>query len=336
MTGPSVNHLSSARVRQLLATVGSAYTQDQAAGTVAEYDWRDPHYFNADQLNRLAAVMSQIAARVAQTFAHFHSGEFDVAPTAITQHFASAVQDLIETDHGYYLTFSPEKGRPCGFALISAETARAWVTLLLGDSDSGPDAEGALSSLEESLLCDLMTAVVDNFLVPLRPHHNLKLDTPLGKGQPGVPYELTEEICRIALRVKKAGSEEASEIAFLLPCNRLTALVGKTVPVVARVPPPELSRALMEHLQQMPVTVTARLATTNVRFQAVIELDRGDILLLGKALDQPAELLLDGRTAFRGRLARSEGRYAVFVTQSEAGRVPESPAPKTPSELKKG
>jgi len=336
MTGPSANHLSSARVRQLLAAVGSAYKQDRATGEITEYDWRDPHYFNADQLNRLAAVMSQVAARIAQTFARSHSGEFDVSPTSIAQHFASDLQNLVETDHDYYLTFGPEKGRPCGFAVIAAETARAWVTLLLGDSDPGKDAERALSALEESLLCDLVTAVVESFLVPLRPHHNLKADNPLCKGQPGIQYELTEEICRIALRIKKTGSEEASEVAFLLPCSRLAALVGKTAPAAARVPPQELSRALMEHLQQMLVTVTARLASTNIRFQEVLDLGRGDILLLDKSLDQPAELLIDGRTVFRGRPARSEGRYAVFITQSEAGRVQDSPAPKATNELKKG
>ena len=62
--------------------------------TAIEYDWRDPHYFNEDQCNALAAAMSQVAALIAETFTHFYSREFTVTPVSITQHFAADVQDL--------------------------------------------------------------------------------------------------------------------------------------------------------------------------------------------------------------------------------------------------
>ncbi len=336
MTPSSPHSLSSARVQQLLATVGSAHHQEPAAGAVTEYDWRDPHYFNAEQLNRLAAVMSQVATRMAQAFAHFHNGEFEVSPASVTQHFASALPNLLETEHAYSLTFGAEKGRPCGFAVITTETARAWVALLLGEAEAGKDPERALSPLEESLLSDLAAAVLESFLLPLRPQQNLKMENPLGKGQPNIQYELTEEICRIAFRIKKAGDEDPSEVTFLLPCSRLAAPAGKNITAAPRVPPQELARTLTEHLHQMPVTLTARLAATNLRFRDALELGRGDILLLNKALDQPAELLIEGRPILRGRPAQSGGRYALLVTQSQAGSVAETPAPKAASELKKG
>ena len=74
----------------------------------------------------------------------------------------------------------------------------------------------------------------------------------------------------------------------------------------------------MEHLQQMPVTVPARLASTTLTFQEVLDLGPGDILLLDKPVDGPAELIIDGRTVFRGRPAQSQGRYAVVILESEA------------------
>jgi flagellar motor switch protein FliM len=316
--------------------VGSVRAPEPTAGPVGEYDWRDPHYFNEEQTNRLAALVSQVAARMAQTFAHFHHGAFDVAPVSITQHFAGDLHNLTGAESDYCLTFGPEKGPPCGFAILPAETALIWVGLLLGDAETSGTAERTLSCLEESLLYDLAAALVESFLVPLRAHHNLKADSSLGKGQPPVQYELTEELCRIALRVKKAGSGEATEMAFLLPCGRLAALVGKVTAPAARIPPQELSRALMEHLQQMPITVTARLASTSVRFREILDLGRGDILLLGKPLDEPLELVIDGRTVCRGRPARSEGRYAVLVTPSPAARTQETSLPKTTNEVRKG
>jgi flagellar motor switch protein FliM len=336
MTGPVARHLSSTPVRQLLAAVGSVPEPERAPVSLVEYDWRDPHYFHEEQLNRLAAIVSRTAARLAQTFAHFHHGTFDVAPVSITQHFAGDRHSLTGAETDYCLAFGPEQGPPCGFATIPVETALAWVGLLLGDAQAGGPAPRTLSGLEESLLSDLATALVESFLAPLRAHYPLRAEGPLGKGPPHISYEPTEELCRIALRVKKAGSQEATELAFLLPCRCLAALVGKATAPAARIPPQELSRALMEHLQRMPVTVAARLAATSIRFREMLDLAPGDILLLGKPLDEPLELVVDGRPVFRGRPARSEGRYAALVTHPPAGCTQETAVPKTANEGKKG
>lgn len=336
MTGPSARHLNHTRVRQLLAAVGSAHDPEQSAGPVAEYDWRDPHYFNEDQLNQLAALVSQVAARVAQTLAHFHSGTFDVTPVSITQHFAGDWDHLTGTENDYYLTFGPTRAQPRGFALIPSETALTWVGLLLGDARTAGSPERTLSSLEESLLSDLAAALVESFLSPLRAHHNFKADGPVCRDQPSIQYELTEELCRIALRIKKTDAAETTEMAFLLPCSCLAVLVGKATTPTSRPLPQELSRTLMEHLQQMPITVTARLACTSVRFGEAMDLGQGDILLLGKPLDEPLELVLAERTILHGRPARAEGRYAVLITPSPAGRTQAAGVPRTANEAKKG
>jgi flagellar motor switch protein FliM len=336
MTTRQTYPLSSEKVRRLLAAVGSAYEQDRDLGPVAEYDWRDPHYFNEDQLNRLAATMSQTAAHMAEVFVHFHHGTFDVSPVSITQHFASDLPNQAEMEHDYYLPFGPEKGPPCGFAVLSRETARTWVALLLGEAGPDRNSEQTLSPLEISLLSDLTTALVESFLVPLQRHHHLQANRPLGQGQPSIQYELTEEICRIAFRVKEGGAEENAEVAFLLPGGTLAALVGQTTTAAPRVTPQEVARALMEHLLQMRVTLSARLAATSVRFREVLDLGPGDILLLGKSIEEPLELVVDDRTIFRGRPVKADGRCAVLVTQLAGHATQEVPAPKTASEPKKG
>ncbi len=330
MTPLSGNHLGRMKIRQLLANVGSAPTPEEPAVEVAEYDWRDPHYFNEDELNRLAGVMSQVAARIAETFARFYSSEHHVSPAAITQHFANDLHSQIELDRGYCLTFRPDKDHPCGFAAITARTALAWVTRLLGDSDAGDDPQRPLSGLEESLLFDLLTAVIEDFFLPLRPHHNLKSDTRVCQGQPNIQFETTEELCKIIFQVKRDDADEASDMAFFLSCSRLTALVGKNVTVPPPIPPQELSRVLTEHVQQMPVTVTARLASTTVRFREILDLSPGDILLLDRAVQESIELVIDGAAAFSGRPVRSQGHYAVAIQRRE------DVTSKTSDEPKKG
>jgi flagellar motor switch protein FliM len=216
---------------------------------------------------------------------------------------------------------------------ITSQTALAWVAQLLGDADAARDPNRALSSLEESLLSDLVTAVLEAFLAPWRALQNmgspnakervgepLRPAGPCTKGQPNLQFERSEEVARIVFAVQSAEPGESAEIAFVLPCSRLAALAGKTTPAAPpKVSPQELSRALMEHLQEVPVTLQATLASTTLTFQEILDLGPGDILLLDQSIDGLAELSLDGRVAFRGRPARAQGRYAVVVVESAAG-----------------
>jgi len=345
---PSIDHLGKARISQLLGAVGSIPAQEQPAGEVKLYDWRDPHYLNADQLNRLAAVVSQVSARLAGVLTRFFSKEFDVSPKAVTQHFGVDLRRCFDGSDSYCLTFGPEKSQDkgpekgqdkshaCGLLAISSQTTMDWVSRLLGDTDSAAGPNRSLSSLEESLLSDLVAAMLDVFLASLRPHETLRSNGRLTKGEPAIQFERTEEICRIAFQVKEAEKEEPSHLVFVLTCSRLTALVGKTPPAVSRATPQELSQMLMEHLQQMPVTITARLATAQVGFHEILDLAPGDILLLDKPVHEMADLTIEGRPVFRGRPAQSGGRYAIFIKESQNDRTTESPRPKTPGEPKKG
>ncbi len=95
----------------------------------------------------------------------------------------------------------------------------------------------------------------------------------------------------------------------------LAPVVGKSLQPLPTIPPDELSRLLMEHVHQMPVSVTARLASTRLSFEEVLDLASGDVLLIDKPLDEPVELIINNQTVFRGRPAQSTGQYAVFITE---------------------
>ena len=107
----------------------------------------------------------------------------------------------------------------------------------------------------------------------------------------------------------------------------LAPLVGKEPAKTAPLSAEELSRTLTEHLHRMPVTVTTVLASTRLGIAELVDLHRDDVLLLDKTIEEPVELLLEGRVVFRGRPARSDGRYAVVLTPSADGPAQEKAAP---------
>ena len=334
---PSAHHLGRVKISQLLAALGSTRAQagpeqDEPGQTppASLYDWRDPHFFDAEQHDQLAQALGQVAARMAEILARFRGSSCEVCLKTLTGHFAGDLCCRLELEQNYCLAFAPDMGQPCGLVAIAPQTTMTWVSWLLNDSGSVRDSNRALSPLEESLLSDLLTAVLDAFLAPLRTQYNLKAAGPLCKGQPNLQFELTEEIAQIVFQVKSTDPGEASEIAFLLPCSRLAALAGKTPPAEPKVAPQELSRTLMEHLQEVPVTVRATLASTSLAFQEILDLGPGDILLLDQPLDGSAELILDGHPIFRGRPAQSQGQYAVVITESQAASEPQPATAKAP------
>jgi flagellar motor switch protein FliM len=324
MTVASAN-LSNAKVRRLLAAVGSARVVEDAATQVAMHDWRHPHYFTGDQLNRLSAVADQVAATIAGQFEHFFHCELTVAAAPITQQFAGTLREITASEERYYLAFGPAKDNPCGFFSITARTALRWVTRLLGDAEMKDDANRPLASLEESLLGDLTGAVAETFLASLRPHQDLRPGERITREAPMLRSEPTQEICTVVFAVTKKDSDEKDDMLFLLPCSTLDPLAGKSRQAVRAIPAEELSRILMDHVALMPVTVTARLARIMVRSEEFLDLEGGDILLLDKPVAEPVELLVDGRVAFRGRPASVAGCRAVLILESAVHPAAQKP-----------
>lgn len=322
MTDSSDANLNRAKLHRLLAAVGSAPAQTEPTPEAVLYDWRDPHYFNEDQCNRLAAVMSQVAALLSERCAHYFNSEFKVVPTSITQHFANDLGQHVDLERGFSLAFGLDQKPACGFFGIGAEVAMDWVTRLLGDTESDQNPDRALSSLEESLLSDLIRAMAEAFLSALRPHHELKTASQVTRGSVDVAFEPTDPICKIVFRIGQAEADEeaSSEVTFVLSGPTLAPVLGKPIQARSNVPQDELARLLMEHVHQMPVAVTARLASTRLSFEEVLDLAPGDVLLIDKPLDEPVELIINNQTVFRGRPAQSAGQYAVFVTECVTDR----------------
>jgi flagellar motor switch protein FliM len=318
MSRLSPGYLNSSNVLRLLASAGPNPAAQDVTAEVTKYNWRSPRYFNEDQYNRLAAVMSQAAAAIAAGFTHSFNQETAVAPSSIAQHFAGPLGDLGITGSRYYLTLATgkDKNKACGFLSLTAETALRWVRRLLGDSGSDAGGGKALSSLEESLLTDLVAAVMDSFSSPLRAHQEVHRGDRLVKDDPAAQFEPAQELCVITFAVTGGEPDKKDEVLFLLPCSLLAPVVGRSLQAAKPVSPEELSRTLMEHVQQMPVAVTARLASTALHFEELLELRRDDILVLDRSLDETIELLVDSRVVFRGRVAQSNGRRAAVITQS--------------------
>ena len=310
--------LSRDKIRQLLAAVGSRPADETTQIESAEYDWHQPHCFNSSQMKRLDGLTKTAAEAMAQKFADFYHNDFNVTITSTTQHFAGEYQSSTAEQDDYYLPFSGDEQRPRGLVGVPSQTAFIWAAQLLGGSESDTESkEGSdreLSQLEESLLIDIVSNLVEA-LSGACDTCDFRPATEIVTGR--LPLELTsgEELCKIVFNVKKAGEDADYEAYFLILCDNLQTVVGKTAQADNEFSTGDVLKAIRGHLERMPVSVTAKLASTQLTFEQIASLRVDDILLLDRRVEEPVELIAEGRPLFKGRPAKSGGKYAVAITE---------------------
>jgi flagellar motor switch protein FliM len=308
-------NLSKEKIHQLLIAVGSGPLEDTTGIKATEYNWNQPHYFDRKQLNRLDDFTKKVARSMSLKFVDFCHSDYDVTVVSTEQHFAAELVDeaMESGQNDYYLAFDTDLDYPCGLICIPTQTAFVWATQLLGDPESEVEDSGRdLSQLEESLLLDLLSALIKAFS---QKYWDFKPDKNLVRRLFPIELKGTEEICKITFDVKKADQEKGAEAYIMLRCNKLESVVGKAEEAVGSFSADDISKAILGHMQKMPIFITAQLASTVLTLKEIMSLEVGDILLLDKKVNEPIELITSGRTALLGKPARLSGKNAVVITE---------------------
>ena len=316
MSTRAAQNISKEMMQQLLMAVGSGPMEDTTQIKATEYSWHHPHYFDRSHLNKLEDITKKVARAIAAKFTGFCNGEFDVAVLSITQHFAAELVDqaLESKQNDYYLAFGNNQEASCGLICVPTQTASIWATQLLGDTESEGDSRVDLSLLEESLLLDIASAIVDAFSSPFKTCNFQPAENIVRRLLP-LELEGTEELCKFTFQVKKGDQEDSSEAYILILSNKLQPMVGKTVEAAAKFSPGEISKAILDRMQEMPVSVVAQVASAVLSFGEIVSLRPNDVLLLDKRINEPIELIVNGQRAFRARPAKSAGKHAVLITE---------------------
>ena len=309
-----------------------------------EFNWRRPRCFSSEQLGNLESLTKKFATTLAEKFALFYNNTFDVTITSTTQHFAGELGREITGSkrNDYCLSFGLARENQCGFISVPQDTALSWVTDLLGDSSlrsASPEKEAVsdkdssvqtnppqaksgqekaatgLTQLEESLLLEIGTTIINALSLTLGLDNNF--EQPKAITTAYVPMEIPQEqeLCKITFSVRKNGSEKQCQAYLVISCDKLAPAVGKEYRIQKTENGISDSDIIIHHLQQMPVSITAQLARTAISFEELMDIRSCDIVLLEKGVNEPVELMVQNKALFHGRLVKSDGQYAVLITE---------------------
>ncbi len=315
MTGTTANNLSREKIQRLLVAVGPQDIDDSGPVEATEYNWNQPHYFGTPQLKKLEEFSARTASTLAHRFTALCHTEFKATIDSTTQQFADEFFKQVSASEqkDYYMAFSIEQGLPCGLIGLSPKTAITWATQMLGETKAEEESDRELSQLEESLLLDVICVAIKAFS---ESHGSYDFQPAKTFVKEYLPFEPpgTEPLCKISFTVTSVESENSSEAYFLIPCGMLEPVVGKSILYDDKYSDKEISNAIIEHLYQTELCVTAQVGTAILALEQAMDLQAGDVLLLGKNIDEPIELIVEGQKFLLGRPAKSGGKHAVVIT----------------------
>jgi flagellar motor switch protein FliM len=316
MKTASFDSLSNEKIQQLLAAVGSAGQNQSDKIDAPEYDWRQPRYFNASQVSKLEELASKTAEAIALKFSDLYHAEFKVTASPASQHYGEQFLDAatIEKLNEYYFPFGISADTQCGVVAIPFKTAAGWAMQLLGDTDSEKNIDKPLSELEESLLLDIAWAILNAF-TDSHGSNKFAIDQSFNLGKMPLTPQPTDILCKFAFHVEKAGSSSPSDAYILIACNMLEAAVGSVEKAAAKISSEDLYKTLLSNIQDVPVSINIRFASTMLTFKEAMDIEVNDVVMLDKFVNEPVELIVEGRTALKGKPSQTDGAYAVFITE---------------------
>jgi len=312
MSRSSTDKLSHEKIQQLLAAVGKRAAAETAeTESVQDYDWRRPRYFKLDQLQRIEAFAETAAEQLQEQVGGIYREGCTVSAASVEQYYPDESDDEHQkTD--YYLAFGETAEKPFGSVLVPQASALFWTSRILGDTASAEAADRTLSNLEESLLQDILTGLINAFAglwgKPLYPIGNPVTDRSL------FVLDGSDELFEIVYEIKSDASEITAGFSFLICCDKLEPVAGGGSTPREKLSDAQIRNAVLEHIHRVEMDVCIELGTLTLVFGDMMNLAVDDVVVLNRKVTDPVDVVIEGRTLFHGRPARSEGHHAVVIT----------------------
>ena len=293
-------------IQRLLAAAGAGAPAEGGEVAAADYDWTAPCRFSPTELARLDQFARAAASGISDALGKLLRMKVELVSTGMTQHFAARLPQP-ETVH--YWAELRQAGDPCGLIALTADVAVRWVAGLLGAEAS---SQRELSSVENDLLLDIATAVAGAFsqVAAGAGCQAFSSGEKLSKGEYSLPGNQAEDYCRFALA---AAGADAEPCVSLLVRGDLVAPAGGTGEQTPPMPPEEVRKSILCHLEDVPIAATVRLGRAKILVRELVELEAGDVLLIDTKDGQQVELLVQERSASWGFPAVCKGRYALQI-----------------------
>jgi len=305
-------------IQRLLAAAGTSGQAGQADVEAVDYDWTVPHCFVPAGLARLNELARKAARGISRVLGGLLRAEQELVPVGVTEHYGHELLAASSETKQYWSELTCD-GRSCGVAGLPARLALSWVTRLLGGEDTGQGGERELTSLESALLSDVVSAIVEAFTaVAWRGQEGPACGRGISAGEYPLGGDKMRPYCKFAFA--PAGSSEEPGMELIVQADLLAAATGAK-PARGRESDADVRKVLLSHLECMPVVATAWVGGVEIAARDIMDMEVGDVVLIGKTIDEPMELSVRGKVVLLGTAVQCQGKYGLKIAGPAAGRT---------------
>jgi flagellar motor switch protein FliM len=302
----------------LMNKMRSMVPADQAPPECSEIDWSIPHHHGEDELEILNTFTNKLAAYIQGTLQRFCDDNFEAKVKKTSEHFACFLVNEVNQNESksYFLPITVADTGHVGFIELSFESSTKLIAQMLCDPEAEIGAEGEISSLEESILQDIIFALVDSIIQGFSEYNvaSLQKTDQLICGEWPVRFRGLEDMTKVSFEAKCPTVE--IEISLYLLDQVVAPLVGGKTSDTS----PELLKKMPERIvgcmQEAPMEVSAQLSSAMITLNDVMTIQQGDVIVLDRKVNDPVDVLVNGQTCFQAWPAQHAGRSAIVVADS--------------------
>jgi len=309
--------ISRERLQRLLSRLSRQAASEMPAAAGTDCDWTVPRHFGPEAVILLDGLARRIGLALRKRLEEVAHKDTEVDYDRLCEHYAARLCEQVSISDGPYMAnLMNESQNRIGFFMIPFETAVFLVAQTLHDPEAAVGQEGQFSVLEESILADLLTVLEETLAGLLGEHAKLTIQPGQGpiRGEWRIDARQMDDLCEMTYRIRHG--EQEYPFSVVLESRLLDGFAAQ--PVYFKTASPEKTQAcILDQVRRAPVLVSAVVCETTLNFGEMVELEPGDILMLGKKIREPMDVLVNGQLCFQAYPAAQNGKLALMITEPE-------------------
>lgn len=305
----------------------NAATEREKRKRILPYNFRRPDRLSKDQVRSLYLLHDLFAHSLSTSLPLFLRAISEVNLISVEQ---QAYSDYLRglPDPTTIFTISASSMRGVFAVELNSPIAFPIIDRLLGGNGEPLSEQRAATDLELKILEGFLTVVLENYRDAWKPVVSFEPEIVGRETRPQLLQIIApnEVVATIAYQIQVGDSRGAMSIC--LPVVMLESVIEKfsqSSYLPTQTTRPESTNSLLKTLLKVGFPLTTDLADVPAAVSDLLELSAGDVLKTNHRIDHPIRVKIGGLELYSGRLAASEGRMVVQLTEKQE----KSPASKT-------
>jgi flagellar motor switch protein FliM len=320
--------LSQDEIDALLASAATGRVQEpvaQSHGTsagVVVYNFRRPDRVSKEQLRSLQFLHDRFALNVSTSLSAFLRAMTEVTIVSAEQFaYSEFLMSLPDPTAFYAIGMNPLEG--VAALEMNPSIAFCMVDRLLGGTGLTPGPNRALTEIEQNVIDAVIKLMLENLSETWKPIADIHFRIQGRETRPQMLQVTGPNEVVILLVFDIRIGESRGMLNLCIPATAIEAVgdgFAQGWQRTNRTPNEQEEAWLHANLSRMPVPVTA-LLEAKMSARELLELEPGDVLLLGHSASQPIQIHVAAVPQFEGRMVQSGSGVGMLV-QHVAGQTP--------------